>query len=83
MELDIAADIAKTMAMIDSDDSDDDELVDDLLFAAIEAGRLTYTLTQEVGPEYLSMERLRRECGEYGTNGDGMSWELQNKPAGV
>ena len=71
MELDIAEELVQVAAQLDSDTSDE-ELADDLLLAA--ADPLIKRLKQEVGPEHLSLARIRRECEECGTDGDDMSW---------
>ena len=71
MELDIAEELVQVAAQLDSDTSDE-ELADDLLLAA--ADPLIKRLKQEVGPEHLSLARIRRECEERGTDGDDMSW---------
>ena len=67
-ELDESKTLIELCMHLDDGDDSDVELAEDLLLMAAEP--LQRGSKQEIGPEKLSLERLRREAAERGTDGD-------------
>ena len=73
-ELDQSKTLIELCMHLDDGDDSDVELGEDLLLMAAEP--LQRGFKQEIGPEKLSLERLRREAAERGTGGDDLSSTL-------
>ena len=68
-----AGDIALLALRVDPDDSDEEELLEQLFLGSCD--ELGQRLVQEVGPEKLSLARLQRRVAERVAEGD-ISWNL-------